>query len=423
MYTAKEHWAQLEFSKTCITVSTNNIKIKQRDYLPSGKYPIIDQGADLIGGFYDNVECLVKTEPPYVVFGDHTKVIKFVAFKFIPGADGVKVLSPCACYDPKLFYYFMKQLPLPDKGYARHFQHLAKAMMPLPPLPEQRAIVGKLETLLSELDNAVASLKQAKEQIKTYRQSVLKAAFTGKLTEEWRSQQTDFAKYKLQAISLHVNKINSNCKNENSEFLYIDISSIDNLGNKVANHKIYNWETAPSRAQQIISKDDILFSTVRTYLKNIAYVDKDIYNNQICSTGFTVIRANPHFVLPKYLFYYTVSDLFIQPLNELQSGSSYPAVRDSDVFKQLIPICPLAEQGQILYEIESRFSIADQLDQAIDDNIGKTTALRQSLLKQAFEGRLLNEQELLETRQAPDWEPAEKLLVRIKAIKPRCNNA
>ena len=115
------------------------------------------------------------------------------------------------------------------------------------------------------------------------------------------------------------------------EFTYIDIASIDNHLSKVVNPKIYAGKDAPSRARQVVRTGDILFSTVRTYLKNIALVN-DRYDGQIASTGFCIIR--PLIASTEFIFWMTLSNDFLSPLNKIQRGTSYPAVRDSDVFSQ-----------------------------------------------------------------------------------------
>lgn len=179
-----KHWKWVKLGDACKKISLNGIKVKQKEYLGSGKYPVIDQGQELIGGYFDDERLVVPAEPPYIIFGDHTKVKKFVLFRFIAGADGVKVLKPHPIYDPKFFFYLLHVVKIPDKGYARHFQFLEKAEIPLPPLAEQQRIVAKLEELFSELDAGLASLKTVAQQLKTYRQAVLKWAFEGKLTND-----------------------------------------------------------------------------------------------------------------------------------------------------------------------------------------------------------------------------------------------
>lgn len=108
---------------------------------------------------------------------------------------------------------------------------------------------------------------------------------------------------------------------------------------------------------------------------------------------------------------------FLQPLNEMQTGTSYPAVRDKDVFSQKIPLAPLPEQHAIVSAIEERLSVCDKLAETIDQSLEKAEALRQGILKRAFAGELLSSAELDACRQEPDWEPAAKLLERIKREK------
>jgi len=294
-------------------------------------------------------------------------------------------------------------------------EDLKTLLVYIPPVPEQHRIVAKLEELFSSLDKGIESLKTAQQQLKVYRQAVLKWAFEGRLTnkevkegelpEGWKVEE-------LKKITIKAKKVKVKVQEPNNEFIYLDIGGVDNSILKIVSHKQYQWKDAPSRAQQIIELGDTLFSTVRTYLKNIAFVDKEIYHNQIGSSGFTVIRANRTKVEPKYLFYYSTYQGFINPLNKLQTGTSYPAVRDEDVFSQPInyPIS-IDEQHHIVSEIESRLSVCDKIEESITYSLLQAEALRQSILKKAFEGKLV-EQDLND-------EPASVLLERIKAEREK----
>jgi type I restriction enzyme S subunit len=223
---------------------------------------------------------------------------------------------------------------------------------------------------------------------------------------------------KLVEVTEVVEKVKRKEKNDNDEFIYLDIGGIDNSINKIVSHKNYFWKDAPSRAQQIVKVGDTLFSTVRTYLKNIAFVEKEIYENQVCSSGFSVIRAKEGLSIPKYLYYYSIFEEFIRPLNEMQKGSSYPAIRSEDVFNQFIHI-PLStqEQTQIVQEIERRLSVTDNLEFVIRNSIEKAEALRQSILKKAFKGKLLSQAEIEQCKKETDYEPASELLKKIQAEK------
>jgi type I restriction enzyme S subunit len=373
--------------------------------------------------------------------------------------------------ESKFLYHFLfhKRQKLVEQGIGGAQPNISQTILrnlkiPIAPLPEQRAIVAKIERLFSELDAGINYLKAAREQLKIYRQAVLKKAFEGELTKQWREQQTNLptAEDLLQEIKkergadtkINGNKtkpikslteseltklpklpetwcwvrfdevtqkaerVNVRYMNSNEEFKYLDIGGINNQTNKIESYKIYTWASAPSRAQQIVLKGDTLFSTVRTYLRNIAKVDKDEYDKEICSSGFTVIRGIETYINSSFIFYLSIYEGFLQPLNSLQTGTSYPAVRDSDVFLQPFPLCSLQEQNQIVQEIETRLSVCDNIEANIKEALFKAKALRQSILKKAFEGKLLDDQELEETRRAPDWQPATQLLERIKTEQP-----
>lgn len=196
---------------------------------------------------------------------------------------------------------------------------------------------------------------------------------------------------KLGSACEKVERVNRKQMLLGESLLYIDIGSIDNITNRIIGHKHYTWADAPSRAQQVIKLGDVLFSTVRTYLKNIAIVTRVEYEQQICSSGFTVIRGAKGILQSKYVFYLTLFDGFLQPLNELQTGTSYPAVRDNDVFAQIVPVPPLPEQRAIVAKIEQLFSVLDNGIANLKAAKEKLEIYRQAVLKKAFEGELTKE--------------------------------
>lgn len=137
-------------------------------------------------------------------------------------------------------------------------------------------------------------------------------------------------------------------------FRYIDIGSIDNEALRISEPKTFSGKEAPSRARRVVREGDVLFSTVRPYLRNIALAGV-AHSGCLTSTGISVLRAKPS-VLPGYLFRLVSSHAFVEEVGRSMDGTLYPAVRDSDVFAASIPLPPLAEQRRIVARIEALFA-------------------------------------------------------------------
>ena len=137
-----EEWEVVKVQEVCEDISAEVAKVKKRECQPIGKYPVIDQGAEFISGYTDREGACMDL--PVIVFGDHTRIFKFVDFPFVRGADGVKVLKPKPNFHPRFLFYALSSLKLPTIGYQRHYSLLKEQSIPLPPLEEQRRIAGVL---------------------------------------------------------------------------------------------------------------------------------------------------------------------------------------------------------------------------------------------------------------------------------------
>ena len=129
-------------------------KIKRSAYQESGRYPIVDQSQADIAGYTDEESWLYQGELPVVIFGDHTRVLKFVNFPFCVGADGTQLLRPVAGNDIRYFYYALRNVDLANYGYERHFKYLKEEEIPAPPLPVQRRIAGILSAYDELMENS-----------------------------------------------------------------------------------------------------------------------------------------------------------------------------------------------------------------------------------------------------------------------------
>lgn len=170
------------------------------------------------------------------------------------------------------------------------------------------------------------------------------------------------------------------------EFGYVDISSIDNARFTISGIRLLRGKDAPSRARRPVQPHDVLFSNVRTYLRNIATVPVGCLAN-VCSTGFTVLRPNRS-IQPRFLFYYTLTDEFIHRVTPQQTGTHYPATSDRVVMGERIPVPPLAEQRRIVAKLDALLSKVDSTRKRLDRIPALLKRFRQAVLAAACSGRL-----------------------------------
>ncbi len=489
---SREDWIELSYKNVVDKISTSNQKLKQKEYLTSGKVSIVDQGQELIGGYTNDESKVLDCKLPVIVFGDHTKIVKVINFPFAPGADGTKVLQPKQFIDPKLLAFFTKILvfKIKDKGYARHYQHIEKIDLPLPPLPEQRAIVSKIEQLFSDLDNGIANLKTAQEQLKIYRQAVLKKAFEGELTKKWRAGQTDLPTAEELLEQIKENRITHYQKQlddwelavkvweENGkegkkpgkpkklkEFQSIGSEELDffsdlplgwvRLGlfmDKIEAGKSFRCEERPPQNTEVgvakvsavtwgeydeyesktcrdeskinpeyyINKNDFLFSRANTIDLVGACVIVKKQSLKIMLSD-KLLRFKFIFGDNSFYLYYLRSRFGRSEIKKKSTGNqdSMRNIGQDRIRSIITPLFSKQEQIQIVQEIESRLSVCDKVEETIKESLEKAEALRQSILKKAFEGNLLSEAELDACREEEDWEPADVLLERLKRKKSR----
>ena len=151
-------WCTCKYTDIYTDISSKPYQILKSQIQESGKYPVVSQSAKHIEGFTDS--CNVFSHSlPCILFGDHTRVVKYIDFDFVVGADGVKI--QCPKVNAKWAYYIMEYVSfhIVNKGYSRHFGQVVKFTYALPPLAEQQRIVVKIEELFSNLDNIQKALE------------------------------------------------------------------------------------------------------------------------------------------------------------------------------------------------------------------------------------------------------------------------
>lgn len=152
-------------------------KIKNQDFKQFGKYAIIDQGQSLIAGFSDDVAQVYQGDLPIIIFGDHTRILKFIDFPFICGADGTKVLLPKEGIYPKFLFYALSKLDIQSRGYNRHYRLLKEKEVPLPCIEEQKEIAN----ILSNIEKKLTQAETRKQTLQAIFKTMLNQLMTGRV--------------------------------------------------------------------------------------------------------------------------------------------------------------------------------------------------------------------------------------------------
>jgi type I restriction enzyme S subunit len=170
-------WKVVDFAD-CL--SDNKIKvgkIKQQDFKPIGKYPVVDQGQKLIAGYSNDKSKVYQGDLPIIIFGDHTRILKYIDFLFICGADGTKVILPKKELNAKFFFYTLLNIEIPSRGYNRHYHLLKEKKFPIPPLQEQKEIAN----ILLNVDKKISQAESKKQTLQALFKTMLNQLMTGKV--------------------------------------------------------------------------------------------------------------------------------------------------------------------------------------------------------------------------------------------------
>lgn len=174
----KEGWEVRKFNEILMKFASKSFQINSSDYSNIGKYPIVDQGKKEIVGFCDFEEKVFKCDKKgIIIFGDHTRIFKYINFDFVVGADGTQLLSSQKNYNLKFLFYLLLMKEIPNTGYNRHFKFLLEMNFKLPNITEQTRIA----TILSDMDEEIAQLETKLAKAKQIKQGMMQELLTGRI--------------------------------------------------------------------------------------------------------------------------------------------------------------------------------------------------------------------------------------------------
>lgn len=380
-YKVPKNWCWIHLLDSFDNVTDSKKKLATKEYLEDGEYPIIDQGQDFIGGYTDDADMIYDGELPIVIFGDHTRCIKYIDFQFAQGADGVKVLKPKQFWNDKAFYYAMQSIEIPNMGYRRHYPLFKDFCIPLPPLAEQKRIVEQIESLFSKLDEAKEKALEVIDGYEARNAAVYNDAFSGRLTVQWRKDNYKENKWETKRFD-EVADIKSNLV-EPSNYLEFPHIAPDNIEKRTGILLDYHTiaEDGVKSGKHRFYAGQILYSKIRPYLSKVVMVDFD----GLCSADMYPIEAKEN---TKYLLYYMLSDMFLEQASSAGSRSVLPKINQKELSAIKVRITSDEEQKEVVRILDYLLPMMQQVrDKAVQvvDNID---TIKKSILAKAFRGEL-----------------------------------
>ena len=355
--------------------------VESTKYDDKYKTPVLTAGKTFILGYTDETTGIYENLP-VIIFDDFTTASQYVNFKFKVKSSAMKILKPnTELVNPKYIYYRMQIIQFDSSTHKRYWiQQYSKIKVAVPPLEEQARIVARIEELFSKLESGVETLKQTKVQLAVYRQAVYSKAYepfecftritdyfdiSSGLTKNSSRNQMSIKMPYLRVANVYYNKL--------------DLSEIKTIG-------VLEKEIEKTTLQ----KNDLLFvegNGSKEQIGRVAIWDGSIPN---CLHQNHIIKGRPlNNISPEFALYYLISGFGRKQILEVASSTSGLYTLSANKVRNLqIPTCDLEQQHEVVSWIEEKLSVCDQIEQTVDAALQQAEALRQSILKKAFEGGL-----------------------------------
>ena len=375
-------WTEYELGELLSYEQPTPYIVESTDYSDSYDTPVLTAGKSFIIG-YTNETSGIYDKLPVIIFDDFTTSTQYVNFPFKVKSSAMKILTAnTELVIPKFIFYRMQIIEFDHSTHKRYWiQQYSKIKVKIPPIPEQEKIVAKIEELFSELDNGVETLKKTKQQLAVYRQAVFNSvidSYPGK-------------KYSLSEIAKTIDGDRGKNYPKREEFssngfcLFLTAQNVRPYGWRFEDNSFITKEKDESLNNGKLQRNDIVLTT-RGTLGNVAVYDETVpYENVRINSCMLIVRANTEMVSPYYLASFLMSPLFKFQVEKLKTGTAQPQIPANILKNTIISVPTLEEQEKVILELNSRFSVCDSIEKTVDTALQQAEAMRQSILKKAFE--------------------------------------
>lgn len=399
-------WTIAKFENLLDYIQPTNYIVKSTEYKDTYKTPVLTAGKSFIKGYTNETDGIFNSLPT-IIFDDFTTATQFVNFPFKVKSSAMKILQPtCDLVNIKLAYYFMQIQNIKGETHKRFWiSEYSQLPVPLAPLNEQKRIIDKIEELITDLDKGIEYLETTKQQLKVYRQAVLKWAFEGKFL----SKNNNWSNVPLGDVANAIDPQPSHRTPPVSKdgIPYVSTKDFDYEADKIDfihARKVSKSVLKEHLERYKLENGDFVIGKIGTIGKPVRIVLPQDY-----TLSANIVLIQPRKINRKFLYYLFQSDLIESQFRQGQRATAQAAFGIQKVRVMLIPNPSPSQQEKIVHEIESRISVCDKIEETIESSLLQAEALRLSIIKKAFEGKLV--------AQNPSDEPAEKLLERIRAAK------
>ena len=396
-------WTEYELGELLSYEQPTPYIVESTDYNDNYKTLVLTAGKSFIIG-YTNETAGIYDKLPVIIFDDFTTSTQYVNFSFKVKSSAMKILT--ANTDlvlPKYIFWRMQLIEFDHSTHKRYWiQQYSKIKVKIPSIPEQERIVAKTEELFSELDNNIETLKNTKQQLDVYRQAVLKSAFEGAFTHhevseldlDWASEEetkdlpTIPKEWKYVALSklgdLGRGKSKHRPRNdpklfEGGKYPFLQTSEVKTAKRYITEYSKQYGEFGLQQSK--LWPKGTLCITIAANIAETAFLGIDAcFPDSV--VGFTPYEH----ILPEYIKHFIESQ-------KLKLWAFAPATAQKNINLDtlenlIIPYCDVNEQKAVIAEIESRITICDNIEKTVDIALKQAEAMRQSILKKAFEGNL-----------------------------------